>query len=132
MFSGMTHEHCVGWHVMTHGEGRRDAITPLFRLMPKAPKTYFMDFACGCDDYALNYHPQFFQETQFFSDAFHGFSHKCSSRFTANRLPQFKSMNTSLMEQFNAFAQPVKGLLKSHTTKVSSDVICIQQLCAKK
>lgn len=97
--SCMQHECVVGFHVMEHGEGRRDAFLPLHRFMKEAPEAFFSDYVCGIEETALNLQPEYWHGTSFYHDRFHGFSHKCSERFESRRHPQFSSFNTSLMEQ---------------------------------
>ena len=74
-------------------------MVPVYRLKPQAPKAYFMDFACGCEDFALNYLGKYYQDTEFFHDIFHGYSHKCSQRYNSRRLQTLRAINTSIMEQ---------------------------------
>ena len=95
----MTHETIIGFHVMKHGEGRRDGIIPPFRFMEKPPEAIFGDYVCGWEETALNLLPEFYVTVQFFHDIFHGVTHKCSERFLGKHLPHFASLNTSLMEQ---------------------------------
>lgn len=95
----MIHECIVGYHLIKNSEGRRDAIVPLYRYMELPPKACWFDFGCGVDESCANWLPEFFAETQFFHDCFHGYSHVCSERFFSRRLPLFSSLNTSIMEQ---------------------------------
>lgn len=95
----MIHETVVGYHLIHNSEGRRDALTPIYRFKENPPKACWYDFGCGCEESALNWLPEFYLETQFFHDCFHGFSHVCPHRFSSRRLPTFSSLNTSLMEQ---------------------------------
>lgn len=95
----MVHERVVGFHIMTHSEGRRDALVPIYRFKEEPPIAMWHDFSCGCEESALNWMPEYFTHTQHFHDMFHGYSHKCSLRFSSRRLPAFASLNTSLMEQ---------------------------------
>ncbi len=99
----MTHETIVGFHVMKHGEGRRDGIIPPYRFMETPPEAIFGDYVCGWEETALNLLPEFYMTVQFFHDIFHGVTHKCSERFLGKHLSQFASINTSLMEQVSTF-----------------------------
>ena len=90
---------------MAYGEGRRDAAVPLYRLKPVPPKGYFMDFACACEVFGLNYMPRYFRNTEFFHDIFHGFKHLCSIRFDSRRSAEYSALNTSIMEQVKTQAQ---------------------------
>lgn len=115
----MVDQRIVGHHVIKRSEGKRDVVLPLYRFMKKAPKVCFVDFACHAEEVSLNWLGEFFQSTRWFHDTFHGYAHKCSSRFSCKGLHDVPSSNTSIMEQVNAFLQPLRGLLKSHTTRVS-------------
>jgi hypothetical protein len=116
----MIHERVIGFHLISQGEGRRDAIIPIYRFKETAPSAMWYDFGCGVEESCLNWLPEYFIETQVFHDTFHGTSHKCCERFSSYRLPMFTSLNTSLMEQLNSFLQPLRGLLKAQTTKLST------------
>jgi hypothetical protein len=115
----MIHEHVVGFHLIHSQEGRRDALVPIYRFWESPPLAIWNDFGCGCEESGLNWLPEYFHNVQHFHDMFHGFSHtSCSEKFSSRRLPTFSAINTSLMEQFNSFLQPVRALVKSRTTKV--------------
>lgn len=119
VLKGMDHGHCVGWHSVPYGEGHRDALVPVYRLKPKPPEVVFMDYACGCEEFSLNHMPRYFSGTQFYHDVFHGYAHQCPPRFDSRRVEATSGYNTSLMEQFNSYLQPLRGLLKAWTTRVS-------------
>ena len=95
----MKHDTILGYHIMGKSEGIRDALFPLYRFRKTAPKAIFVDFACGCEEAALNWLPEFFKDTQFFHDVFHGYTHICAERFSATRLEEFVGLNSSVMEQ---------------------------------
>lgn len=135
----MLHQTIIGYHVMPNGEGRRDAIYPLYRFLEKPPDALFGDYACGIEETCLNYLPQYFKGVDFFHDIFHGCTHVCSERYCSRRLSAYAVLNTSLMEQvcllcispcvcqsglmyvycqMNSFLQPLRGILKSGLTKV--------------
>lgn len=114
----MRHHMVVGYHMMPKAEGLRDAIHSLQRFKEHAPKTVFIDFACGCEETALNWAPVYYKDTQFHHDAFHGMSHKCSSRFKSKRFAHFKVLDTSIMEQLNYALAPLKGIVMGPKTKV--------------
>ena len=118
----MEHERIVGFHIMPDGEGRRDGIVPPYRFMQDPPEALFGDFVCGWEETAMNTLPEFYKSVQFIHDVFHGSTHKCSERFEGKRLGKFASINTSLMEQVNSFLQPLRGVVKSGTTKVRTIV----------
>jgi len=95
----MQHHHVIGYHIICHGEGRRDAIYLIYRFMENPPEAMFGDYACGIEETCLNYLPEFFKDVQFFHDVFHGCTHLCSDSFCSRRLNAFAVLNTSLMEQ---------------------------------
>ncbi|XP_057305447.1 uncharacterized protein LOC130642379 [Hydractinia symbiolongicarpus] len=105
------HGHCLGFHIITGSEGRKDALASLYTHLEKGPETIFYDFACGCE-YAKNRESGYFQDTRFFHDVFHGFSHKCSQAYNSSRLSGMNSPNTSICEQFNSFLQRIKASAK--------------------
>jgi hypothetical protein len=61
------HGHCYGGHLLTH-EGRKDAVMSLLAYCPEPPEEVGYDFACGCEEFALNREPGFFLATRFFHD----------------------------------------------------------------
>ena len=95
----LQHQVVVGYHIMENGEGRRDAFVPLYRFKKHPPKALFSDYVCGIEETALNLHPEFWLQTSFYHDLFHGYTHSCTSRFMSRRHEQFSSLNTSAMEQ---------------------------------
>jgi len=103
------HGHCYGFHIIPGSEGRKDPASSLYCYMEEAPKTVFYDFACSLSEYTQNRESGFYNNTRFFHDIFHGYSHKCSSAFKSNRLNGFKGFNTSICEQFNSFLQCIKA-----------------------
>ncbi|XP_057294962.1 uncharacterized protein LOC130623486 [Hydractinia symbiolongicarpus] len=106
------HGHCLGFHIITGSEGRKDALASLYTHLEKGPETIFYDFACGLSEYAKNRESGYFQDTRFFHDVFHGFSHKCSQAYNSSRLSGMNSPNTSICEQFNSFLQRIKASAK--------------------
>ena len=90
----------------------------MYKYKEDPPKQIWVDFGCGCNEMALNYLAEHYGDTEFFVDAFHNYSHKCPSCFESKRFPEYGEINTSLMEQINSFLQPLRGILKSGTTKV--------------
>ena len=109
------HGHCLGFHVITGSEGRKDPAAALYTHMEKAPKAVFYDFACSLSEYCHNRESGYFKDTKFFHDVFHGFTHVCSQAFRCNRLPIYDSANTSICEQFNSFLQKLKSSSKLMT-----------------
>lgn len=114
----MRHQTVVGFHVYKHGEGRRDPLMSLYKFKYDAPSQVFIDCACLSEESALNWLPEFFIKTQFFHDVFHGFAHVCSRRYSHKFQTHMSGYNTSIMEQFNSFLQPLRALVCSGTTKV--------------
>ena len=95
----MDHHNVVGYHVIPHCEGRRDAFLPIYRFMEHPPKALFGDYVCGIEETSMNYLPEFFLSVQWYHDVFHGCTHGCSDRFTCRMHAAFAVLNTSLMEQ---------------------------------
>ena len=114
----MRHETVIGFHIMPGAEGKRDFLFPMYKYKEAPPEQVWVDFGCGCSEMALNYCPEYFKDVEFYVDAFHNYSHKCPGCFESKRFPEFEQLNTSLMEQINSFMQPLRGILKSGTTKV--------------
>lgn len=135
IYTCMIHQRIVGHHVIKDSEGKRDIVMPLYEFMKTAPAVVFVDFACQAEESSLNWLGEFFRHTRWYHDTFHGYAHKCSSRFSCKGLHDIPDANTSMMEQANSFLQPLRGLLKSGTTRVSSinvklhkNVICVYML----
>lgn len=116
----MLHHRVVGYHVMPHGEGRRDCLLSLLRFKLDPPHAVWVDFACHAEETGLNWAPEYFRDVQWYHDTFHGFSHVCAGRFSSAGLADMKLMNTSIMEQMNSFLQPIRGVLRSGSMKVST------------
>lgn len=116
----MRHHCVVGYHLMEH-EGRRDCLLPLYAFLRAPPKTIFYDFACAASQTALQILPEYFCRTRFCHDCFHGYKHKCPYVFKVHT-EEFNSTNTSVMEQFNAFLQTIRGVLRSGTTLLKTSM----------
>lgn len=113
------HQKVCAYHVIKRAEGQRDAVLSLYRFKKDPPEILFVDFACHAEEVALNWVPEFFSGTRFNHDTFHGFSHVCSSRFSQEHLLVKPATNSSIMEQFNGFLGPLRGLILSGSTRVS-------------
>jgi hypothetical protein len=101
------HGHCYGCHLISGGDGRKDPFASMMLYLESPPEVVFYDNACQLSEYSLNREPDFFQNTRFFHDVFHGFSHKCSKAFRSARIPSL-SVNSEICEQFNARLQCIK------------------------
>ncbi len=95
----MRHGRIVGYHVMPFCEGRRDPVISLFKFKEKAPDTIYIDYSCGAEESALNWLPEYYKNTTFYHDEFHGYNHVCSDRFKSKRSGHRAPFNTSIMEQ---------------------------------
>ena len=73
-----SHGHCYGGHIVDGPEGRKDPASSLFTYLEKPPDALFYDFACSFEEYTLNREAQFFKQTCFYHDLFHGYTHNCS------------------------------------------------------
>lgn len=124
----IVHQRIIGYHIIKHGEGRRDPLFTLYRFKEVAPKVVYIDFSCGAEESALNWLPEYFGHTEFYHDAFHGYGHICSQRFTSSRLLSLRHLNTSIMEQANSFLQTLRGLLISPRTKVGYSAFCFEHV----
>lgn len=102
------HGHCYGFHLIDGGEGRKDGFSPLYKYKPTAPKDLYYDFACQLSEYSLNREPDFFKNTKYYHDIFHGLVHKCGNCFKSTRICGRDAINSSICEQFNAFLQCIK------------------------
>lgn len=122
----MRHETIIGFHIMPFGEGCRDLIYPLYRFKEKPPSQIWCDFACGCSETAQNYLPEYFTDTAWYHDVFHGYTHLCPSVFESKDMPFYSALNTSIMEQINSFLQPLRGILKSGTTKLATAMVWLE------
>jgi hypothetical protein len=118
IYTCLRHQQIIGFHVIISSEGMRDAVAPLYRFLPNPPKNIWVDYACGMAEVALNWMPDYYRSVRFFHDVFHGYGHVCGPTHKSHRHREFLRVNTSLMEQVNAFIQPLRALLCSHTTKV--------------
>ena len=106
------HGHCYGYHLIPGSEGRKDAAKSLYSYMENPPEVVFYDFACSLSEYAKNRESGYFQNTRFYHDYFHGYTHKCTSAFRQDTLAGFKPVNSSICEQFNSFLQCIKTSAK--------------------
>ena len=100
------------FHVILGSEGRKDASAALYTRAEHSPSVVFYDHACSLSEYVKNRESGFFQETRFFHDVFHGFTHKCSASFRSNTVLGFDGANTSICEQFNSYIQRIKSSVK--------------------
>lgn len=116
----MIHERIIGFHIIRHGEGRRDCLLSLYRFKERPPKVVFVDCACQAEESGLNWLPKYFETVTFYHDIFHGYSHKCSDRYSSRFNHSMRIVNTSVMEQINSFLQPLRRILSSSTTKVGT------------
>ena len=100
----------LGWHYVNGSEGRKDVYAVLYKYFKVAPIKLFYDFACGAQEYCLNRFPDFFKDTHFYHDIFHGVTHglTCSSMYKWNTLSNREVFNTSVMEQTNTYINRVQ------------------------
>ena len=106
------HGHCYGAHVIDGSEERKDAACSLYTHLKVALDVIFYDFACSLEEYCLNREADFFKNTRFYHDIFHGFSHSCSPCYSSKGLDDLTPVNTSNCEQFNSFLQCIKSSAK--------------------
>ena len=106
------HGHCYGAHVIDGSEERKDAACSLYTHLKVALDVILYDFACSLEEYCLSREADFFKNTRFYHDIFHGFSHSCSPCYSSKGLDDLTPVNTSNCEQFNSFLQCIKSSVK--------------------
>lgn len=114
------HGHCYGFHLISGGEGRKDPFASLYKYIEEAPEELYYDYACGLQEYSLNRCPNFFQNTRFWHDFFHGIQHKCSPALKSARISPINVVNSEICEQFNSYIQSIKYT----ATHLSHDHFC--------
>ena len=102
------HGHCYGFHLISGGEGRKDAFSVMYRYMETPPEEIFYDFACGLHEYCLNREPDFFKNTCFWCDIFHFINHTCGINFNSSRVLGLEGIKSEICEQVNIYLQCVK------------------------
>ena len=112
LWFSLQHGHCYGYHIIPGSEGRKDAAASLYTHTETAPDVILYDFACSLSEYCRNRELGYFQNTRFYHDVFHGFSHKCTLAFSCGKLRGFKTVSSSIWEQFNSFIQNIKTSAK--------------------
>lgn len=103
------HGHCYGFHLISGAEGRKDPFSALVKYLPVAPRIIFYDYACQLSEYAFNREPEYFRNTEFFHDIFHGVNHKCPYAFQCGAIADKRCYNTSCAEQFNSYFVKIKA-----------------------
>ncbi|CAC5406280.1 unnamed protein product [Mytilus coruscus] len=107
--------HCYGFHIIPGSEGRKDPFSSAYCYLKEAPEEVFYDFSCQFEEYCLNREPGFWENTRFWHDLFHGYSHKCPYCYKSQRLAPLQGLNTEICEQFNSFIQKIKYSARSMT-----------------
>lgn len=75
-------------------------LIPPYRFCENPPSHIFFDFACGAADVAMNQMSEFYVDTQFYHDRFHGYAHtRCPETMKSERVDHLAAVNTSIMEQ---------------------------------
>ena len=76
------HGNCYGFQVIAAAaEGRKDPAACLYTHIEKAPDVIMYDFCCGLSEYVHNRESGFFNNTRFFHNVFHSYTHKCTPAF---------------------------------------------------
>ena len=112
------HGHCCGFDFIDGIEGRKDPANSLISYLKRAPQVIFYDFACSLEEYCFNRESRCFDNTKFYHDIFHGFSHSCSPAYNSKFLSSVGGVNTSICEQFNSYLQCTKASAK-HISQVN-------------
>lgn len=105
--------HCYGFHIIPGSEGRKDPFSSAYSYLEHAPEEVFYDFSCQFEEYCLNREPGFWENTRFWHDLFHGYSHKCPFCYKSQRICPLQGLNTEICEQFNSFIQKIKYSARS-------------------
>ena len=100
--------YCFGYHIIPGSERRKDPASSLYSHLECPPDIVSYDFACSLSEYTHNRESGYLQNTHFYHDVFHGFTHKCTPAFRCDKLKAFKTVNSSICEQFNSFIQSMK------------------------
>ncbi|EJD54899.1 hypothetical protein AURDEDRAFT_51245 [Auricularia subglabra TFB-10046 SS5] len=111
-----THSVCLGFHVIPKGEGRNDVFSALFTHWKRPPKYVIYDFACALAPYCMTREPEFFEDTVFLIDEFHGGGHtRCSPACFIRNYREFNSdlqhINSSAAECGNAGLHRIRKTL---------------------
>ena len=126
LFMCMKHETLIAYHIMKHGEGRRDVVLPLYKFMEMPPEAVFCDTACHCEETGMNWLPHHFKDVRFTHDIFHSYGHLCPGLFDSKRSPKYHSIQTSLVEQCNSYLQALRGVCKSGTMRLATFMFWIE------
>ena len=110
------HGHCLGFHLISGAEGRRDPFSSAVKYMEQAPKHIYYDFGCALNDYCLNREPAFFRDTRFWIDRFHSYNHVCGLNHKPKRVDGVCHHDTSIAEQINSFLSNFRYFL-DHLTQ---------------
>lgn len=79
MVAWCTHSVCLGFHCIAKGEGRNDVFSAIFTHWEKPPKFIIYDFACALGPYCMLREPEYWKDTRFVIDWFHGYGHVACS-----------------------------------------------------
>ena len=104
----LQHGHCFGYHIIPGSEGQKQPALSLYSHLECPPDIVLCDFACSLSEYTHNRKSGYFQNTRFYHDVFHDFTHKCTQAFRCDKLRGFKTVNSRICEQLNRFIQNVK------------------------
>jgi hypothetical protein len=66
---------CMGFSIMSRGEGPKTAFDFIFHRFSKAPKMIVYDNACNLHRYTMRRQPLFFAQTRFAIDRMHQNNH---------------------------------------------------------
>lgn len=112
-----THSICYGFHCIPKGEGRNDVFSAIYTHWRTAPAYIVYDFACALAPYCMTREANFYADTQFLIDGFHGPGHiGCSaacflSTYAATN-EELKSINSSAAECGNGALTRIRTSLR--------------------
>lgn len=115
IWSCAEHGHVYGFHLIAGSEGRKDPFSSAIQYMENAPDHIYYDYGCAFSDYCLNREPDFFKQTQFWIDEFHGHNHVCGDNHKPARVEGIPHPNTSICEQFNSYMSDFKYFCNRQT-----------------
>jgi hypothetical protein len=114
------HSVCLGFHCIPRGEGRNDVFSALYTRWKKPPRNVIYDFGCALAPYCMLREPEFFKDTRFLIDGFHGTGHsRCSDACKISNYsrydPDLVAFNSSAAECGNAGLLRIRKSLRYMT-----------------
>ena len=86
--------HCSVFYINDESEERKDPANILISCLKVAPQVIFYDFAFSVEGYSFNRKSDYFGNTKFYLDIFHGFSHSRCPAYSSKPLSSVCGVNT--------------------------------------